>query len=141
MKESAYDDGLNWDEEFQDTMEESAFDDCVNWDEEFESVAGRDGAPSTCKDDSVINVEQPLYDNTLTTVAECHLIIMIYINCHKVTGKALIELLKLITLLCPEQFNNTGCLSSITQIQRIFPRLCCSVLYLVQVLQSLFGIG
>lgn len=55
MEESAYDDGLNWDEEFNDTMEESAFDDCVNWDEEFESVAGRDGAPSICKEDSVNN--------------------------------------------------------------------------------------
>ncbi|XP_034566678.1 uncharacterized protein LOC117831893 [Notolabrus celidotus] len=69
--------------------------------------------------------DKPLYDNASITVAECLLIIMSYVNCHKVTDKALSDLLKMFKLLCPDSLN-TDCLNSVQKFKDFFFSHCAS---------------
>lgn len=95
-----------------DLMEDWTFDDGLQFDE-----------PQTDSREVPMpkdySFDMPLYENAPTSVAECLLLIMTYINCHKVTGKALGDLLKLITLLCPKNLN-TDCLGSIHKFKDFF---------------------
>lgn len=86
--------------------------------EGFEEVSSEECAQSTSKDTTT--TDKPLYDNASITVAECLLIIMAYVNCHKVTDKALNDLLKMAALLCPDSLN-TDCLNSVQKFKGFFP--------------------
>nr|XP_061839820.1 uncharacterized protein LOC133621630 isoform X1 [Nerophis lumbriciformis]XP_061839821.1 uncharacterized protein LOC133621630 isoform X1 [Nerophis lumbriciformis]XP_061839822.1 uncharacterized protein LOC133621630 isoform X1 [Nerophis lumbriciformis] len=50
------------------------------------------------------------------TLAQCLLIIMGYVNCHKVTDKARSDLLKMFKMLCPD----TNCLNRVQKFKKIF---------------------
>lgn len=64
-------------------MEDWTFDDGLQFDEP--QTDSRE-VPLTPKDSSF---DMPLYENAPTSVAECLLLIMTYINCHRVTGKVI----------------------------------------------------
>lgn len=84
---------------------EDFFYDGLLQDEGFDSVLDQDGAPSEHNGDSSAHTDKPLHDNAPITVEECLLAIMTYAIRHKITGKALTDLLTLITLICPQQLN------------------------------------
>lgn len=44
---------------------------------------------------------------------------MAYVNCHKVTDKALSDLLKMFKLVCPDSLN-TDCLNSVQKLKDFF---------------------
>jgi len=56
-----------------------------------------EGLSEDCAEESNFKdtTHKPLYNNASITVAESLLIIMAYVNCHKVTDKALSDLLKI----------------------------------------------
>ncbi|XP_033472879.2 uncharacterized protein LOC117251031 [Epinephelus lanceolatus] len=80
-----------------------------------------EGLSEDCVEESNFKdtADKPLYDNASITVAECLLIIMAYVNCHKVTDKALSDLLKMFKLLCPDSLN-TDCLNSVQKFKDFF---------------------
>lgn len=63
--------------------------------------------------------DKPLYNNASISVAECLLIIMAYVNCHRVTDKALSDLLKMLKLLLPDSLN-THFLNSVHKFKDFF---------------------
>lgn len=78
-------------------------------------------------------------NNASITVAECLLIIMAYVNCHKVTDKALSDLLKMFKLLCPNSLN-TDCLNSIQKFKDFFsPTLHHHLLYCINIAVIVLG--
>ncbi|KAF4080213.1 hypothetical protein AMELA_G00167860, partial [Ameiurus melas] len=63
--------------------------------------------------------DSPLYRNAPISVAESLLLIMPFANRHKITGKALSDLLTLITLHCPSDIQ-TECFQNLMKFQKFF---------------------
>lgn len=92
------------------------YDDGHLFNEGFEEGLSEDCAEESNFKDTA---HKPLYDNASITVAESLLIIMAYVNCHKVTDKALSDLLKMFKLVCPDSLN-TDCLNSVQKLKDFF---------------------
>ncbi len=70
---------------------------------------------------STNNGDQPLYRGAPISVAESLLLIMTFANRHKLTGKAVSDLLTLITLHCPPDIR-TECLQNLQKFKKFFDR-------------------
>lgn len=97
-------------------MGDWTYDDGHLFNEGFEEGLSEDCAEESNFKDTA---HKPLYDNASITVAESLLIIMAYVNCHKVTDKALSDLLKMFKLVCPDSLN-TDCLNSVQKLKYFF---------------------
>ncbi|KAK7880001.1 hypothetical protein WMY93_033332 [Mugilogobius chulae] len=103
---------------------EEALTDMEDWtsdDGDIFSEGFEEGLSEECAEESNFKdtTDKLLYDNASVTVAECLLMIMAYVNCHKVTDKALSDLLKMFKLLCPDSLN-TDCLNSVQKFKNFF---------------------
>ncbi|XP_070408783.1 uncharacterized protein [Nothobranchius furzeri] len=101
---------------FEEDVGDWTYDDGHMFSEGFE-----EGLSEECAEDSNVKdtIDKPLYDNATITVAECLLIIMAYVNCHKITDKALSDLLKMFKLLCPGSLH-TDRLNSVQKFKDFF---------------------
>lgn len=80
-----------------------------------EGLSEECGEQSNLKDTK----DKPLYNNASISVAECLLIIMAYVKCHRVTDKALSDSLKMLKLLLPDSLN-THFLNSVQKFNAFF---------------------
>lgn len=130
-----YDPSQSFEEALSD-VEDWTYDDGQVFSEGFE-----EGLSLECAEESNFKdtTDKPLYDNASITVAECLLIIMAYVNCHKVTYKALSDLLKMFKLLCPDSLN-TDCFSA-QKFKKLFfsPSLHHPLLYCIHIAVIVLG--
>ncbi|XP_061896882.1 uncharacterized protein LOC133645971 [Entelurus aequoreus] len=113
--DAEYDPSQSFEESLPD-MGDWMYNDRHTFNEGFE-----DSLSEECAEESNIKdtTDKPIYDNVSVTMAECLLIIMCYVNCHKVTDKALSDLLKMFKLLCPDSLN-ADCLNSVQKFKNFF---------------------
>lgn len=89
---------------------EEALPDMGDWmydDGHMFSEGFKEGLSEECDEQSNLKdtKDKSLYNSASISVAEFLLIIMAYVNCHRVTDKALSDLLKMLKLLLPDSLN------------------------------------
>ena len=92
-----------------------------------EDSAGLNSGEGATQQNTTKTGEQPLYRNAPVSVAESLLLIMTFTNRHKITGKALSDLLPLITLHCPSDIQ-TECLQNLKKFKMFFDEFSSSSL-------------
>lgn len=108
VEEGTLDDNALFDEDFP-------IDDDLSFEDSFE-LNQEEG---TKLESSTNTVDHPLYRNAPISVAESLLLIMTFANRHKITGKALSDLLTLISLHCPSD-TQTECLKNVHKFKQFF---------------------
>lgn len=108
VEEGTLDDNALFDEDF-------SIDDDLSFEDSFE-LNQEEG---TELESSTNTVDHPLYRNAPISVAESLLLIMTFANRHKITGKALSDLLTLISLHCPSD-TQTECLKNLHKFKQFF---------------------
>jgi len=107
VEEGTLDDNALFDEDF-------SIDDDLSFEDSFE-LNQEEGTEL----ESSTNTVDPLYRNAPISVAESLLLIMTFANRHKITGKALSDLLTLISLHCPSD-TQTECLKNLHKFKQFF---------------------